>query len=213
MLAALVRLQLLRQESNRLSVEVGLYQFVQAVVRQVAYGTLARRDRKAGHLAVVGLLTAAEDSRAEVAAIVAQHYLDAIDAVPEDDDVAELTDRAIGDLRRAASRARSLGAPAEAAGHLGVALERAGEPTLRAQIELDLARALRGRRRPGGRDRAQRVRPGRLRGPGRRAVRLLGGRDPRDRLGGGAQRVRGRDRDGPRSGTTRCAAATTRRGC
>ena len=56
MLAALVRLQLLRQESNRLSVEVGLYQFVQAVVRQVAYGTLARRDRKAGHLAVVGLL-------------------------------------------------------------------------------------------------------------------------------------------------------------
>ncbi|MEP9361396.1 adenylate/guanylate cyclase domain-containing protein [Nocardioides sp. CN2-186] len=142
-LAALVRLQLLRQESNRLSVEVGLYQFVQAVVRQVAYGTLARRDRKAGHLAVVGLLTAAEESRAEVAAIAAQHYLDAIDAVPEDDDVTELTDRAIGDLRRAASRALSLGAPAEAAGHLGVALERAGDPTLRAQIELDLARALR----------------------------------------------------------------------
>ncbi|GAW49955.1 hypothetical protein PD653_3380 [Nocardioides sp. PD653] len=142
-LAALVRLQLLRQESNRLSVEVGLYQFVQAVVRQVAYGTLSRRDRKAGHLTVVGLLTSTEDSSAEVAAIAAQHYLDALDAVPEDDDVAELTARAIGELRRAAVRALALGAPAEAAGHLGVALERAAEPVERARIELDLARALR----------------------------------------------------------------------
>jgi class 3 adenylate cyclase/tetratricopeptide (TPR) repeat protein len=137
-LASLVRLQLLRQESNRLSVEVGLYQFVQAVVRQVAYATLSRRDRKAGHLAVVGLLEGAED---EVAAIAAQHHLDAADAVPEDADVPELTNLAIAELRRAAGRALSLGAPAEAAGHLRVALDRAG-PTLRAQLELDLATAM-----------------------------------------------------------------------
>ncbi|MFC6045343.1 adenylate/guanylate cyclase domain-containing protein [Nocardioides hankookensis] len=142
-LASLVRLQLLRQESNRLSSELGLYHFVQAVVRQVAYGTLARRDRKAGHLAVVALLAGEDDASGEVAAIEAQHHLEAIDAVPEDADVPELTARAIVLLRLAAARAAALGAPLEAASHLRVALDRAADPMLRASIELELARVLR----------------------------------------------------------------------
>ncbi|WP_162249800.1 MULTISPECIES: adenylate/guanylate cyclase domain-containing protein [unclassified Nocardioides] len=142
-LASLVRLQLLRQETNRFSAEVGLYQFVQVVVRQVAYGTLSRRDRKAGHLAVVALLEDDVDAADETAAIAAQHHLEAIDAVPEDDDVALLTERAVDLLRRAAARARGLGAPAEAAGNLRVALARTTEPAARADLELELARALR----------------------------------------------------------------------
>ncbi|GAA1154065.1 AAA family ATPase [Nocardioides aquiterrae] len=135
-LGSLVRLQLLRQETGRFNSEAGLYQFVQAVVRQVAYTTLARRDRKAGHLAVVDLL---DD---ENAAIAAQHHLEAIDAVPEDPDAPDLTERAVELLRRAAERARVLGAPSEAAGHLRVALGRATDPLVRADIHLELARAL-----------------------------------------------------------------------
>ena len=138
-LASLVRLQLLRQETGRFNSDAGLYQFVQVVVRQVACGTLSRRDRKAGHLAVVRLL---DDESAESAAIAAQHHLEAIDAVPEDPDVAQLTERAIDLLRRAAERARALGAPGEAAGHLRVALDRATDPLERAAIQLELARAL-----------------------------------------------------------------------
>lgn len=135
-LSSLVRLQLLRQETGRFNSDVGLYQFVQAVVRQVAYATLSRRDRKAGHLAVVELL---DD---ESAAIAAQHHLEAIDAVPEDPDVPELTERAIALLGGAAARARALGAPGEAAGHLRVALGRATDPVERAGIQLELAWAL-----------------------------------------------------------------------
>jgi class 3 adenylate cyclase/tetratricopeptide (TPR) repeat protein len=135
-LASLVRLQLLRQETGRFNSDAGLYQFVQVVVRQVAYGTLSRRDRKAGHLAVVELL---DD---ESAAIAAQHHLEAIDAVPEDPDVPALTERAIALLGRAAARARALGAPGEAAGHLRVALDRASDPRERAVLQLELARSL-----------------------------------------------------------------------
>ena len=51
-----VRQQILASETNRLSAELGQYRFVQSVVRQVAYGTLSRRDRKAGHLAVARYL-------------------------------------------------------------------------------------------------------------------------------------------------------------
>ncbi|MBZ5736714.1 adenylate/guanylate cyclase domain-containing protein [Nocardioides mangrovi] len=140
-LASLVRLQMLRRESNRFSTELGMYQFVQAVVQQVAYGTLSRRDRKAGHLAVVALFGDGGPAE-DVSAIAAQHYLEAIDAVPEDADVPELTASAIAQLRRAAARANGLGAPAEAAGHLRSALDRADEPELRARLELDLAQAL-----------------------------------------------------------------------
>ncbi|GAA4694333.1 adenylate/guanylate cyclase domain-containing protein [Nocardioides conyzicola] len=148
-LASLVRLQLLRQETGRLSSEVGLYEFVQVVVRQVAYGTLSRRDRKAGHLAVVAQLAEAGDTADEAVAIAAQHHLEAIDAVPEDADVPALTERAIELLRLSAVRARALGAPGEAAGHLGAALGRATDPLQRAALELELARALRETEDPG----------------------------------------------------------------
>jgi hypothetical protein len=138
-LAALVRSQLLRQESNRFSNEHGRFQFVQSAVRQVAYGTLSRRDRKASHLAVVSLLQAGTDESDEVSSILAQHYLEAIDAVPDDPDVATLTRAAVEQLRQAAARTAALGAPAEAAGHLAVAFERCTDPELRVRIEVELA--------------------------------------------------------------------------
>ncbi|TWP36921.1 adenylate/guanylate cyclase domain-containing protein [Leekyejoonella antrihumi] len=140
--AGLVRLQVFRQELNRFSNEHGQFQFVQSAVRQVAYGSLSRRDRKASHLAVADQVGSVDDAVGELAPIIAQHYLAALDAVPEDADHDELTERAIRQLTRAASRARSLGAPAEAAAHLGVALERAADAHQHATIGRDLALAL-----------------------------------------------------------------------
>ncbi len=138
-LAALVRVQLLRQESGRLSAERGQYQFVQSAVRQAAYGMLSRRDRKASHLAVIAFLESGDEAAGELAAILAQHHLEAIDAAPEAADAARLTERAVVHLRAAAARASGLGAPAEAAGHLETALTRCDEPTLHAELRTDLA--------------------------------------------------------------------------
>ena len=139
-LASLVRLQLLEQDANRFSSEVGQYQFVQAAVRQVAYGTIARRDRKARHLAVAGLLENDDDAKASSAAVVAHHYLEAIDAVRDAPDVADLATVAVGHLVRAAHRAQALGAPKEAIGHLDAAIGRCTDPRRAAALEVELAR-------------------------------------------------------------------------
>jgi class 3 adenylate cyclase len=142
-LADLVRVQILSRESSRLSAEFGQYKFVQSVVRQVAYGRLSRRDRKAVHLAVAHDLAARDDAPGELAAIIAQHYSEALDAVPDDADVSELAAATVAQLRRAASRAASLGSPREAAAHLRQALARSHEPLETATVEAELGAALR----------------------------------------------------------------------
>ena len=138
-LAALVRLQLLRRESNRFSNEAGQFQFVQSAVRQISYGTLSRRDRKASHLAVVRLLEAEGDESGELAPIIAQHYMEALDAVPDDADRQSLSTAAVAQLQRAATRTAALGAPREAADHLAVALRRCDDPVLIPRIQVELA--------------------------------------------------------------------------
>ena len=94
-------------------------------MRQVAYGTLSRRDRKARHLAAADFL--AEQRRAvdELAVVIAQHLLDAVDSsATTDDDVAELEQRACVLLERAGVRAQALGSPGEARRRFEAALER-----------------------------------------------------------------------------------------
>ncbi|KRA38202.1 hypothetical protein ASD81_06000 [Nocardioides sp. Root614] len=144
-LGGLFRREVLRRETDRLSADFGSYRFVQGVVRQVAYGMLGRRDRKATHLRVAAALAAelAGHSEAyELAPIIAQHYLDAIEAVPGDPDVAGLTAAASQHLELAADRAADLGAPGEAVGYLTRALERC-EPGRRLVVQSRLARQLR----------------------------------------------------------------------
>ncbi|HET7689697.1 MAG TPA: adenylate/guanylate cyclase domain-containing protein [Nocardioidaceae bacterium] len=137
----LIRLQMLTKDTNRLSVDYGRLKFVQSVVRQVAYSTLSRRDRKAGHLAAARYLESVVDPGAELDAIIAQHYLDAKAAMPSEPDVAELETAAIDLLVRAADRATSLGSPEEAAVHLRTTLEHTSDPWRRADVERRLARA------------------------------------------------------------------------
>ncbi|KRA37808.1 MULTISPECIES: ATP-binding protein [unclassified Nocardioides] len=144
-IAGLVRREVIRRETDRLSADNGHYRFVQGAVRQVAYATLSRRERKSTHLTVARSLEAElalRDDAYELAPIIAQHYLDAIDAVPADADVPDLTQAASDQLERAADRAAALGAPREAAGHLAKALARSG-PQRRLTIQSKLSRQLR----------------------------------------------------------------------
>jgi class 3 adenylate cyclase/predicted ATPase len=115
-LAELVRREVLSVSADRLSPERGSYQFTQNMLRQVAYDTLSRRDRKARHLTVAAHLRQAfPGDGEEVAEVIARHYLDALDAVPDDGDAGQIRGQAIAALTRAAERAGRTGAPARAA--------------------------------------------------------------------------------------------------
>ena len=111
-LAELLRREVLTVTADPLSPERGSYRFAQELLRQVAYDTLSRRDRKARHLAVAAHLRATfPNDGEEVADVVARHYLDALAAVPDDADADELRDLAVEALVRAAERAARTGAP------------------------------------------------------------------------------------------------------
>jgi class 3 adenylate cyclase len=115
-LAELVRREVFSVSADRLSPERGSYGFTQNMLRQVAYDTLSRRDRKARHLAVAAHLRAAfAGDGEEVADVIARHYLDAMDAVPGDPDAGLIRGQAVAALTRAAERAGRTGAPARAA--------------------------------------------------------------------------------------------------
>src|SRR3984957_6856179 len=123
-LAELVRREVLSVSADPLSPERGSYRFSQEMLRQVAYDTLSRRDRKARHLAVAAhLRTAFPGDGEEVIDVIARHYLDALQAVPDAPDTAEIRDQAITALIRAAERAQRTVAPAVAAASYATAAE------------------------------------------------------------------------------------------
>jgi class 3 adenylate cyclase/predicted ATPase len=123
-LADLVRREVLSVSADPLSPERGSYQFAQDMLRQVAYDTLSRRDRKSRHLAVAAhLRTAFAGDGEEVADVIARHYLDALNAIPDAPDTAQIRGQAIGALIRAAERAQRTGAPGQAAASFATAAE------------------------------------------------------------------------------------------
>jgi class 3 adenylate cyclase/tetratricopeptide (TPR) repeat protein len=141
-LASLQRKEIVEIQQDRFSAERGQYRFVQAVVRQVAYATLARRDRKARHLAAADHLSRQLDEADELAVVIAQHLLDAVDAsAATDPDIPELTARARDLMTRAGARASSLGAHQEARRLYESALARADQVADRAVLQLATARA------------------------------------------------------------------------
>jgi class 3 adenylate cyclase/predicted ATPase len=112
----LVRREVFTVAADPLSPEQGSYGFAQNMLRQVAYDTLSRRDRKARHLTVAAHLRAAfPGDGEEVTDVVARHYLDALDAVPTDPDADHIRVQAIAALTRAAERGGRTGALAAAA--------------------------------------------------------------------------------------------------
>src|SRR5205823_6003824 len=86
-LTSLVRKELFGVQQDPRSPERGQYGFLQSLLRQVAYETISKRDRKARHLAVASFLEenwAADDD--EIVQVVASHYLDAYEAAPDAED-------------------------------------------------------------------------------------------------------------------------------
>jgi class 3 adenylate cyclase/tetratricopeptide (TPR) repeat protein len=123
-LADLVRREVLSVSADPLSPERGSYRFSQEMLRQVAYDTLSRRDRKARHLAVAAHLRAVfPGDGEEVTDVIARHYLDALTAVPDAPDAAQIRGQAVTALARAAERAERTGAPAQAAASYAAAAE------------------------------------------------------------------------------------------
>jgi tetratricopeptide (TPR) repeat protein len=123
LLPGLVRKEIFQLETDPRSPERGQYRFVQGVVRQVAYDTLSRRDRKARHLAVAAHLQEEPDPGHDLAAVIARHLLDAYAlSSPDDSDTDQLTTSACALLAVAAQRAMNLGSPAEALRHYTAAL-------------------------------------------------------------------------------------------
>ncbi len=137
-LADLLRREVLTVSADPLSPERGSYGFAQELLRQVAYDTLSRHDRKARHLAVAAHLRRAfSHDGEEVVDAVARHYLDALAAVPDDADAADIRELAAEALVRAAERAERTGAPHRASvSYVQVAelVERDGDPLRAAQL-------------------------------------------------------------------------------
>jgi class 3 adenylate cyclase/predicted ATPase len=110
-LADLLQREVLEISADKLSPQRGTYRFAQEMLRQVAYDTISRRDRKARHLVVAAHLRSSfAGDGDEVIAVVARHYLDALAAVPDDPDVSELRELAIEALVRAGERSQRAGA-------------------------------------------------------------------------------------------------------
>ncbi len=121
-LEGLRRKEILTVDNDPRSAERGQLRFVQALLRGVAYDTLSRRDRKARHVAVAEHLAGVVDGDS-LAGVLAAHYLDAAAAVPDDGDVAELRDRAVALLERAAVHAMEVGSSQDAVAHYAQVLD------------------------------------------------------------------------------------------
>jgi class 3 adenylate cyclase/tetratricopeptide (TPR) repeat protein len=115
LLAGLVRKEVLGVQADPRSPEHGQYGFLQDLVRHVTYETISKRERRTKHLAAAAFLSDSfRDDDREVVEVIASHYLEAHQAAPDADDAPEIKRRAYETFVRAAGRAASLAAAAEA---------------------------------------------------------------------------------------------------
>lgn len=139
LLGGLVRKEVLFLQADPRSPEQGQYGFLQDLVRRVAYETLARRHRKARHLAAADHLAASGEE--EVPEVIAAHLVSAYEAVPDSDDADALRARAGRMFIRAGERAASLAASAEARRYFEHAAEISDDEAVRAELIDRAARA------------------------------------------------------------------------
>ena len=128
----LVRRELLDVETDPRSPERGQHKFVQSLIREVAYGTLARRDRRSRHLAAARYFEGLGED--ELAGALASHYLAAREASDEGPEADAITAQARLALSGAADRAAALGAHDQAVVYLDQALEIASDAADRASL-------------------------------------------------------------------------------
>jgi tetratricopeptide (TPR) repeat protein len=116
-LRSLARQELIHYDSDPRSPERGQFQFVQSVIREVAYGRIAKSDRKDRHIKVAEYYEG--EAPVETAAVIASHYMDAYRTSPDDD----LANKARAALMNAAQRAAELKSHVQALGLVEQALE------------------------------------------------------------------------------------------
>ncbi|HET7676899.1 MAG TPA: adenylate/guanylate cyclase domain-containing protein [Candidatus Limnocylindrales bacterium] len=136
-LRELARKELVSLDVDPRSPERGQYRFVQGLIREVAYGTLARRDRRARHLAAARHYESVGDD--EYAGILASHYVAAYEAAPEGAEAAAVAAQARLALRSAAERATALHSYDQALGFIELALRVATDDAERAELWLQAA--------------------------------------------------------------------------
>ncbi|HEY6538579.1 MAG TPA: adenylate/guanylate cyclase domain-containing protein [Candidatus Dormibacteraeota bacterium] len=136
LLSALVRKEILGIQTDPRAPERGQYTFLQDLVRRVAYGTLARAERRSRHLRAAELLEASRAAgEEEMLEIIASHLREAYQAAPDAADAPEIRRRAGRALAGAGRRAASLGASPEAERFLAEAASLAESPAAAAQLE------------------------------------------------------------------------------
>src|SRR6188508_3269612 len=133
-LRGLVRREMLSLEVDPRSPEQGQYGFVQGLIREVAYGTLARADRRRLHIAAARYFEALDDEG--IAGALAEHYVSAYKAQPEGPEGEAVAAQARVALRGAAERARSLGSFVQAIRFIENALEVTTDPAERLQLHI-----------------------------------------------------------------------------
>jgi class 3 adenylate cyclase/tetratricopeptide (TPR) repeat protein len=115
LLASLARKEVLSVQADPRSPERGQYAFLQDLLKQIAYETLARAHRKAKHVAAAEYLEQATgQAEQEAVEVVAAHYLDAYEAAPDAADAPAIRRKAAERLALAGDRAASLAATEEA---------------------------------------------------------------------------------------------------
>ncbi|HYM82780.1 MAG TPA: hypothetical protein VEY67_01340, partial [Candidatus Dormibacteraeota bacterium] len=131
-LRGLVRREILAVAADPRSPERGQYTFVQALIREVAYNTLSRRDRKLRHLAAARYFEAMGSD--ELAGALAGHYLAAQRNAGEGDEADALAAQARVALVSAAGRAAALGSHEQALSFLEQALSVVDDPSEEASL-------------------------------------------------------------------------------
>jgi class 3 adenylate cyclase/tetratricopeptide (TPR) repeat protein/ribosomal protein L40E len=129
---ALARRELLTLNADPHSPERGQYAFVQALIREVAYNTLARADRKTKHLAAARFFESLGSD--ELAGALAGHYLAAHSYATKGPEADALAGQARIALRAAADRASALGSREQATHFYEQALSVSTEPAEQASL-------------------------------------------------------------------------------
>ena len=136
-LKGLLRREIFDVEVDPRSPERGLYRFVQSLIREVAYGTLAKRERRTRHLAAARYFEALGDD--ELAGLLASHYVAAHEASAEGAEADAVAIQARLALSGAAERAATLGAHEQAMSYLRQAIAITADPVERTDLHLRAA--------------------------------------------------------------------------
>ena len=117
----LSRRELMYLDVDPMSPERGQYGFVQGMIREVAYSTIAHKNRLALHVTAARYFEDLQEI--DLASVVSSHYHAAYELATDPNEAQQLADKALNTLVDAADRAASLGSHEQALTQLSKALD------------------------------------------------------------------------------------------